>query len=109
MKTSNLKSYNDQMKKVKDTGDTIIKSKHDIKQFNEIKCVLINFSFINEGKKTLCVDIIESVMDELRRDRKIRMVLNDAEIEEYIKLDLSTAVDDEDASPFLKKILFEKK
>ena len=40
-------------------------------------------SFANKGSKTLCVDIIESVMDELRRERKIRMVIADADIEEY--------------------------
>lgn len=49
-------------------------------------------------------------MDELRRERKIRMVLGDNEIEAYIKLDLSTSWDLEDPNipPFLKKTLTEK-
>ena len=66
--------------------------------------VLLNFSFTNKGQKTLCVDIIESVMDELRRERKIRMVLGDQSIEEYIKLDLSEEhnENDKDISPFLR-------
>ena len=42
---------------------------------------LMNFSYNNSNNKTLCVDIIKNVMDELRRERKIAMVLADAEIE----------------------------
>jgi len=49
----------------------------------------MNFSYTNANQKTLCVDIIIDVMDELRRERKIAMVLADAEIEQYIKLDFS--------------------
>ena len=56
-------------------------------------------SFANKGSKTLCVDIIESVMDELRRERKIRMVIADADIEEYIKLDLSNEHKIEEKDP----------
>lgn len=75
--------------------------KYNIDQYNMVKTVLINFSFNNKGQKTLCMDIIESVMDELRRERKIRMVLADAEIEQYIKLDLSNLKeDDPEISPF---------
>lgn len=49
------------------------------------------------------MDVIESVMDELRRERKIRMVLADAEIEQYIKLDLSNLKEeDPEISPFAK-------
>lgn len=66
------------------------KSKTEINQYNNIKSVLMNFSFTNgsQGSKTLCIDIINDVMDELRRDRKIAMVLADADIESYIQLDL---------------------
>jgi len=46
-------------------------SKYEIKQFNDVKSILMNFSFDNVGQKTLCVEIIENVMDELRRERKI--------------------------------------
>ena len=52
------------------------------------------------------MDVIESVMDELRRERKIRMVLADAEIEQYIKLDLSNLKeDDPDISLFAKQVI----
>ena len=71
----------------------------------------MNFSFDNKGTKTLAVEIIENVMDELRRERKIAMVLADAEIEEYIKLDLGMgqSENDENISPFMKKVLIEKR
>ena len=68
----------------------------------------MNFSFYNKGVKTLAVEIIENVMDELRRERKISMVL--AEIEEYIKLDLTgVKEDDEGISLFMKKVLISKR
>jgi hypothetical protein len=53
---------------------------------------------------------MENVMDELRRERKIRMVLADAEIEEYIKLDLSVEIDldDPNASEFHKRTVLDK-
>jgi hypothetical protein len=50
-------------------------------------------------------------MDELRRERKIQMVLADADIEDYIKLDLSGDINenDEGVTPFMKKVLEEKR
>ena len=71
----------------------------------------MNFSFDNKGTKTLAVEIIENVMDELRRERKIEMVLADAEIEEYIKLDLGSGAteNDEGITPFMKKVLISKR
>jgi hypothetical protein len=75
-----------------------------------VKNVLLNFSFNNKGHKTLCMDVIESVMDELRRERKIRMVLADAEIEQYIKLDLTNLKEtDTDIHPFAKQVIIEKR
>jgi len=48
-------------------------------------------------------------MDELRRERKIEMVLADSDIEDYIKLDLSDNEPEEKMSIFKKKILDQKK
>lgn len=50
-------------------------------------------------------------MDELRRERKTKMVLDDAEIEQYIEEDMASAefMDPKEMSPFLKKIYEEKK
>lgn len=50
-------------------------------------------------------------MDELRRERKTIMVLADADIEEYIDLDLveGESIDEKDQSPFLKDVLAKKK
>ena len=36
----------------------------------------------------MSMEIVENIMDEMRRDRKIRMVINDENLEEYIALDL---------------------
>ena len=56
------------------------------------------------------MDIIEAVLDDIIRERKIRMVLADADIEEYIKLDLSGHNENEEGiSQFMKKVLVDKK
>ena len=50
-------------------------SKHQLDQFNQVKKILVNFAFRNRGKMILCTDIINDVMDEMRCERKILMVL----------------------------------
>ena len=87
-KTINLQEYTNKVKQLADETEQQEKSREDILQFKEIKCVLLNLSLNDNGKKTLNTDIIENVMDELRRERKTAMVLADEDIEEYILLDL---------------------
>jgi hypothetical protein len=72
--------------------------------------VLLNLSFNDNGKKTLNVEIIEDVMDEIRRERKTSMVLADEDIEEYITLDLveGEKLDKKDRSHFLNKVIEKK-
>lgn len=56
------------------------------------------------------MEIIENVLDELRRERKVRMVLADDDIEDYIKLDLEgLTLETEDLDPQIAKILESKK
>ena len=49
---------------------------------------MLNLSYNDNGKKILNVEIIQDVLDELRRERKTSMVLADDDIEEYVDLDL---------------------
>lgn len=70
----------------------------------------MQFSFDNKGQKTLSVDIIDNVMDELRRERKIKMVLADTGIEAYIKLDLEgVSLESDDLSADVRQVLMDKK
>ena len=87
------------------------KSRYEIKQFCEVKKCLINFSFKFQDHKQLSVEIIDNVMDELRRERKIKMVLEDADIEEYIRTDLAIAETqkEEERSLFTNEVLKDKK
>lgn len=109
-KTQNLKEYTHKVKQLADETKQQDKSREDILQFKEIKCVLLNLSFNDNGKKTLNTDIIENVMDELRRERKTSMVLADEDIEEYILLDLieGEKQDRKDRSPHLNEVLDQK-
>lgn len=51
-------------------------SKECLEQFNMVKRILVNFAFRQRGKLILCTDIINDTMDEMRCERKIKMVLN---------------------------------
>lgn len=99
------------MQALENTEEQCAKSRYNIDQFNQVKIMLHNLSYNDHGEKTLVVDIVGNVMDELRRERKTKMVLDDAEIEEYIKLDLAEAemMDPKDMSVFLAQIFDEKK
>ena len=68
-------------------------------------------SFNDNGVKQINIDIVDNVLDELRRDRKIIMVLNDEDIEDYVGLNLSEAdlIDQQDDMPDLVKKALEKK
>lgn len=52
-----------------------------------------NLTFVYKGKRTLSVAIVETLLDEMRKERKIRMVLGDEDIEDYIKLDFQKNLD----------------
>jgi len=44
----------------------------------------------------MSLEIIENIMDEIRRDRKVRMVLADENIEEYTTIDLNNMPPEEE-------------
>lgn len=64
-------------------------SKHQLDQFNQLKKILINFAFRNRGKLILATEIINDVMDEMRCERKILMVLQSKKVAEYINANMT--------------------
>jgi hypothetical protein len=46
-------------------------------------------SFKDKQKLILCNDIVWDVLDEVRKERKVIMVLNDDTIDDYISLDMT--------------------
>lgn len=64
-------------------------SKKQLDQFNQVKKILVNFSFRNRGKLILCTEIINDVMDEMRCERKIIMVLQSKKVNEYINANMT--------------------
>ena len=53
-----------------------------------MKKILMNFSFKDKGKCILSTEINWDVIDEMRKERKIVMVLRDLNVDEYIFLDM---------------------
>lgn len=111
MRTETLKDYKNKNQELKEVADQVENSRYKLQQFKELKYVLMNLSYNDNGKNTLNVDIIQDVLDELRRERKTKMVLADEDIEEYVDLDLveGELMDEKDQTPFLKAILIKKK
>jgi len=50
---------------------------------------MFNFSFIDRGKNIMSPEINFNVVDELRQERKIVMVINDKNVDEYIDLNIT--------------------
>lgn len=74
--------------KEQDNTATLTRTKHQLSQFNQIKKVLVNFGFVDRGKRILSTEICVNIMQEMRQERKIRMALQD-KVDEYIHMDLS--------------------
>jgi hypothetical protein len=49
----------------------------------------MNFAFKEKSKKILSTEINMDVLDEMRRERKIQMVIRDANVDNYIALDMT--------------------
>ena len=110
LKTQNLAAHRSKAQQTKDEEARAVDAKFWISQFVETKKLLSNFSFDNDEVKTLSIDIIENILDEKRRDRKIKMVLNDEDIEEYIAIDIHAAMKTplEELEPRVREIVEKK-
>ena len=75
-----------------------------LQQFNQMKKILMNFSFRDRNKVILSTEINWDVIDELRKERKIIMVLRDLNIDEYIFLDMPE-IDIYDAAVIKEQVL----
>jgi hypothetical protein len=53
----------------------------------------------------MSLEIIENIMDEIRRDRKVRMVLADTNIETYITIDLNNMPSKDEQTVFEKEVV----
>jgi len=54
-----------------------------------VKKILGNFTFQQNEKQILHTEIISAVLDEIRRERKVKMVLSDDNVEQYVGLDMT--------------------
>lgn len=93
LKTQELKEIrHDELDALDDTHQTI-QSNHELLQYNQIKKILMNFAFKekdkNKEKTILSIDINADVLDEMRRQRKIVMVLRDANVDAYIQQNMT--------------------
>jgi len=88
MRTQDLEKVRQEEIESLDDTDQLANSKHMLQQFNQMKKILMNFSFRDKSKVILSTEINWDVIDEMRKERKIVMVLRDLNIDEYIFLDM---------------------
>jgi hypothetical protein len=88
MRTQDLEKVRQEEIQSLDDTEQLSNSKHMLQQFNQMKKILMNFSFKDKNKVILSTEINWDVIDEMRKERKIKMVLRDLNIDEYIFLDM---------------------
>ena len=54
-----------------------------------MKKILVNLTFKNKGKMILSNEILWDLLDEVRKERKILMVLNDDNVDNYINYEMT--------------------
>lgn len=84
MKTQDLADFREEEKIQLDDTNQYNSSIHQLKQFNQVKKIVHNMSIKDKSKKIVGIDMIINVMDEMRMERKIKMVITDAGVDEYI-------------------------
>ena len=63
---------------------------------------MLSVAFSERGQKTICVEILYNIMEEMRKDRKIRMTIKDKNLDAYIMLSLENIPPVEQQDPFLR-------
>ena len=75
MKTQDLADFRNEEKINLDDSIQYAVSKHELDQFNQVKKILANLCFREKSKNVLSPEIILDVMDEIRMERKIIMII----------------------------------
>ena len=90
MKTDELRDAREKYLEAADEKKKLAKARDELNQFQEIKKILFNIQLKDKsGTKLLGTDIIWDVMDEVRSERKILMVLKNENTENYVNLDMT--------------------
>ena len=88
MRTNDLKEVrNQEIESLDDTAQFAL-SKDQLQQFNQLKKILINYSFKDRNKMILSQEVNWDVIDEMRLERKINLVLKDVGVDAYIFMDM---------------------
>ena len=90
MKTDELRDAREKYLEAADEKKKLAKARDELNQFQEIKKILFNIELKDRsGTKILSTDIIWDIMDEIRSERKILMVLKNDNTEGYVNLDMT--------------------
>ena len=92
LKTKDLRQGREEeiQQEVEDNENQLSRSIELLQQFRETKMVLINFTYHDKQKKIISSSNTYNILDELRRERKIIMALQNANlVDEYIGIDLT--------------------
>jgi len=116
MQTDNMRERRRTEKAARNQKENLNNALQKLKQFNEIKRISSNQSFYNNNNALLCTEIVYDIFDEMRRERKIMMAINESgHVQEYVKQDLSqydtsgkSKLDTEKMPPIIRHIIEKK-
>mmetsp|Transcript_12344 Transcript_12344/g.19174 ORF Transcript_12344/g.19174 Transcript_12344/m.19174 type:complete len:229 (-) Transcript_12344:244-930(-) len=89
MKTEVLFKEREEEIKKNNVDEQFEEARLHIQQFNQLKKMVQSFTFFQGEKKVLVSPIIFHILEEVRLDRKINMVLKDKDVETYISADIT--------------------
>lgn len=104
MKTDQMKETRLKQKEIQNDKSGNQKALFMLSQFNQLKRIASNQSIRQRKIQKISVDIMTDIIDEIRRDRKIKMAIEDVSyIKEYIKIDLYDEFDSPEKQEVLRK------
>mmetsp|Transcript_17618 Transcript_17618/g.27250 ORF Transcript_17618/g.27250 Transcript_17618/m.27250 type:complete len:131 (-) Transcript_17618:678-1070(-) len=77
VRTQDLKELRDEELMQKNEIERYSFARYQLNQFNQVKKIIINMTLKDKGKSIISPEIIVGVLDEMRTERKIDMVLSD--------------------------------
>lgn len=97
MRTQDLELSRKQELAAQDNTRDLRRARQGLGQYCQVKKVLVHYGFIHRGRPVISTEIVTHVLEELRKERKIKMAIQRTDhIEEYIDIKLPPILEEVD-------------
>lgn len=87
-RTQDLMKAREEESIANDYEKTQMKVSDQLQQFSEIKRILINYTFTDDERRILVAEIVAGILDEMRMERKIMLIIDDEDVDAYVEVDI---------------------